>query len=531
MGFMGILALVVSVACGSGAVRVTKDSAGREWTLENWEEGGRPYPKDLLERERWYLLRNGEPWGGSRFGNRILTPGAWKWETVVTLPEPLSSRLWVTKDVPNPHHHKRWGGNWPMAALIASAGGEAIDLYLSATTCIVHVDLATKNIDVIGEPGSDGLTDGVGGAVRLSVSLMTADPATGRVYWVQGGKLRYVEKLLPYRDDRTGAVLRLPAVLDSDELYHQVTAPSGGALHKVYDGTKRGAATFAVRTCTRIERPLHIPGAQRGQRPLITPDGRGVYVSDFPTWKEETNYDRTTLVDIESGAILKRLKLPVPLPQNMTRQPLGDADGAGSHGGACVGMDGQIYTAQHTGSGGGPARLIGLDPDSGLFATLYDSVQGQSGKKRKSPVWDGPADTASLTASSTDYQTQCPRTGAIINGGWDNSGIRRYFDGFVTTIVNGDDQLGQGRPGWGNWARGMAPAFAYHNSEPAIAPNGDLYVADSQVIPQRVLRFYRTDWPSELPVYGFGDKHLPKKRLRELLVAYARDYVKKNEYR
>lgn len=526
----GVLTIVLALSAynsWSVQARMEKDGTGRNWELGSWQDGSRPYPFNLTQREELYNKRYGERWDGPLFGNRILTPGDWKWEAIATIPEPLASQLWVTKNDPNPHHQKRWGGSWPMPSLFAPGGERANDLYISATHGFVHLDLKTGQITFIGSSTEGGSKDGVSEKARIDASLSSVDVVTGRVYWVQGKSLRYVEKLLRYQEVKSGSEVLLPAILDYRELYRKVTAPSGGALEPVVRGGKRAAPVFVVRTCSQIRQAVYIPGSIRGARPLLTPDGKRIYIADGPTWKEESKYDETSLVEIGTGKALSRLKLAGEFPLNMLRPPLGDADGAGSHGANNAGIDGLIYTSQHTGSGGGPARLLAIEPESGKIITLYDSVQEGSGLKRKSPVWDGPADAKSLTAASTDYQIQCPRTGAIINGGWDNSGIRRYLGGFVTSIVNGDDHFAEGRPGWGSWGKGKGPFFAYHNCEPAVAPNGDLYLADPQSIPQRIIRIYRTDWPKEQPVYGYGERFMPRAKLEELVLEYAREYVAK----
>jgi hypothetical protein len=57
-----------------------------------------------------------------------------------------------------------------------------------------------------------------------------------------------------------------------------------------------------------------------------------------------------------------------------------------------------------------------------------------------------------------------------------------------------------------------------------VAPNGDLYIPITGK-PQRVLRVYRTDWPAEQPAYGYGEKFLPKAKIEELMLEYAKEYV------
>ncbi|RNC69645.1 MAG: hypothetical protein ED859_07505 [Desulfuromonadales bacterium] len=153
---------------------------------------------------------------------------------------------------------------------------------------------------------------------------------------------------------------------------------------------------------------------------------------------------------------------------------------------------------------------------------LYSSIEdGKPWSKRKSPLIDGPADAKSLDFTSTLWQVQCPRTGAIVNGGWDNTGIRRYHDGFVTSIVNGDEQYKvPPRPGW------KTPPLFYHgNSSPSVAPNGDLYIADDNAGFPRIIRIYRTDWPKEQPVNGYAEKFISKGKMEILMLEYARNYI------
>jgi hypothetical protein len=39
------------------------------------------------------------------------------------------------------------------------------------------------------------------------------------------------------------------------------------------------------------------------------------------------------------------------------------------------------------------------------------------------------------------------------------------------------------------------------------------------------VRYYRTDWPKEQPEYGYGEKFMPKARLEELMLEYAKKYI------
>jgi hypothetical protein len=170
--------------------------------------------------------------------------------------------------------------------------------------------------------------------------------------------------------------------------------------------------------------------------------------------------------------------------------------------------------------------MFSIDPKTGAVTMLYDSMASDGSWKKvrsKKIVIDGQSNAKSLVFTSTLWQVQCPRTGAIINGGWDNSGIRRYHDGFVTTIVNGD-WYNISRPGWEN-----APGFRHGNSNPSVAPNGDLYVPDVNSDVPRILRIYRTDWPDEQPVNGYAEKFMPKERVESLMLEYARKYIENYE--
>lgn len=180
-----------------------------------------------------------------------------------------------------------------------------------------------------------------------------------------------------------------------------------------------------------------------------------------------------------------------------------------------------IYVCEHDGAGGAQGRLYKVDPAAGKVTILYNSIPPDGNWwKSKPPIWDGPADYIDLHFVSTLHVIQCPRTGAILNGGWDNSGIRRYLDGFVTSVVNSVYNF-HGRQGWGK----DMPNFLHHNCEPAVAPNGDLYQADSINVPLRYIRIHRDDWPSQVPEYAYGEKYLPRAKLEEMMLAYGRHYI------
>jgi hypothetical protein len=172
-------------------------------------------------------------------------------------------------------------------------------------------------------------------------------------------------------------------------------------------------------------------------------------------------------------------------------------------------------------------RLFSIEPTSGRVTFLYDSsskLHKKPGNLLNSPgLLDGPADAQTLQAVSTKWQIQCPRTGAIYNGGWDGSGLRRYHDGFVTTLYSG------GANGRDTWPQASAFNGDSNGVQGTFAPNGDVYVADPGFIPQRIVRIYRADWPKEQPEYGYGEKFMPKARLEELMREYAQKYIANHE--
>ncbi len=149
---------------------------------------------------------------------------------------------------------------------------------------------------------------------------------------------------------------------------------------------------------------------------------------------------------------------------------------------------------------------------------------------------DGPADAASLRFVTTCFQVQCPRTGAIINGGWDCAGLRRYHDGFVTAVAQ-TSQMGSEspRPEWKG--RNVAP-FGSLQSSPDVAPDGSIYVTGNSIDDQyfkddslrlngvRIVRIWRTDWPDKQPVNGYTDRFLPLEEREKLMLEYAKSYIK-----
>lgn len=507
--------------------RHEKDSEGREWILKDWE-GIRSYPKDLMEREEWYRKKWGENWYGPKSGQRIYAPGNWKWEVVTTVPENMASRIKGSKG-----KFYEWGNRFDIRIFLWAPGGDdqVADIYVLSDNCFFHYDPITKKSNFIGNPDKEGLKDGVMEQAQLDSKKLNAtfDSITGRLYFIQDNKWRYVEKLLPYECSVNKGICYLPAVLDWNEIYRKVESPRGGKLQPAIKDGKRGDPVFVVRTNHALK-TLHLPGAKIGKRPLITPDGKGVYFSIKGSSEQLSDtftlYETTALFDIESGEMINKLKITDDVPRNnWNGTHRWTSDGPGSHGGNNLGYDGKIYTCQHGGAGGGPGRMFSIDPVKGKVTMLYDSMaEDGSWAKRKSPVIDGPADAKSLDFTSTLWQVQCPRTGAIINGGWDNTGIRRYHDGFVTTIA-GHNYGAFHKPARPDWS--MEFTNVHRNSNPSVAPNGDLYIADVHYEKPRIFRIYRTDWPSEQPVNDYAEKFMPREKVEAMRLEYATKYIEK----
>ncbi len=505
--------------------RREKDSTGREWVLNEWKDGLRPYPKDMEEREKWYKKKWGEDWYGPQKGQRIYSHGNWNWEVLVTVPPGMAEMIRrKPKDEIN-----AWGPRRrTMAFVWAPDGGQATDIYVQAGYCFYHYDMLSKQGSFIGNCQKSGKQDGdAEHALVFPEEATTMDNITGRLYFIQDRTWRYIEKLLPYECSLTKKIVYLPAVLDWNKLYRMVKSPFGGQLAPVIKAGIRSEPVFVVRSNHAIK-TLHLPGAHIGKRPLISPDGKGVYFAENmvggPLYDTFTNYEKTALFDIDTGNVIERLKLKSDVPRNnWSGTQRWTADGPGSHGGNNVGYDGMIYTAQHGGAGGGPGRMFSIEPGTGEITMLYDSMpEDGSWHKRKSPVIDGPADAISLDFTSTRWQVQCPRTGAIINGGWDNSGIRRYHDGFVTTIA-GHNYGEFHRPARTGWF--MDFNNVHGNSNPSVAPNGDLYMPDVNYKEPRILRIFRTDWPKEQPVNGYAEKFISREKTESLMLEFAKRYI------
>ncbi len=147
---------------------------------------------------------------------------------------------------------------------------------------------------------------------------------------------------------------------------------------------------------------------------------------------------------------------------------------------------------------------------------------------------DGPADAISLRFFTTCFQFQCPRTGAINNGGWDHAGLRRYHDGFVTSVAQTSQMQSEDpRPEW----KGQHVAnFGSVQSCPDAAPDGSIWMTDSQnsdymfkdelhLKGTRIVHMWRTDWPKEQPVNGYANQFLSPEKREELMLEYCKKYI------
>lgn len=542
----------------------------------------RPYPKDLKAREEWYRKKNGENWDGPLHGGRltgtyaIMTPGRWKC-AAISLPEALSNDLQEDRPGWRPRSWGPFGGSaWPLCVLYAPAAGEATDLYSTTAMGFVHLDMKTGKFTLIGNhkagegalserPSDSGgkgtglaYQDGTGDTARLTLhpgcgaSFPKMDDVTGRIFWIQpvpDGRahgcstgLRSVEKLLRYKDKSDGPSAGsgqgkeylLPAFLDAKDLYKKVKGPAGGELEPVMSGGIRAKPVFAVRTqkFPKVGDNDFLLGLRA---PALTPDGKGIYwrpmgkhdTPDTALSPCETKFDDMTICDLETG---KTRPLP-PLVKNALPPCPGFRvpSGAGTHVGQCSGIDGFIYIALHGGCGSYPMQLLRFDPETGMPGVLYNSNWGKWERDAGTKLWDGPADSQYLKVTSTKWGIQCPRTGAILTSGWDSAGLRRYQDGFVTHVIAGQRWGGRPGPDWWTGDKNDEPQFASFNAMVAVAPNGDMYSPDHhrnrEGRPLRVLHFYRTDWPKEQPEYGYGEKFMPRAKLEELMLEYARKYI------
>jgi RNA polymerase sigma factor (sigma-70 family) len=549
-----------------GEFRKEKDFAGREWTLTDWQEGERPYKKNLAEREAEYRKKWGEDWAGVKANagrsSGLYSPGKWAWEDFAVLQG-------ARKGSPG---NKAGKPRWQKAQVVVFAPGDEVTaIYVDTAHGIYHIDPFTKEMVHAGvewkdlkyhtgknawivwdEPMPELFKDGLDGNARLFPSrnqfgqYMTVDPVTGRLYFSQGTRirdmhatgyvrsvadirLRYVEKLLPYKVG--GKEMLLPAILDHNEMYKKVGA------EPVIVGGKRAKPRLAVRTTPLKDFKMAGFGRGWGEKIAITPDGKAVLAGGI------VGRGKVEIVEIDTGKVLGEIKVDGALPPSYA---------ADAHEAACgPEIDGLLYCCRHPGCGRGPGRLFSLDPKTGKITRLYDSLMAwpslEAGGKQEeraaytkaSGIQDGPADAVTLDFVTTCFQNQCPRTGAVVNGGWDGSGLRRYHDGFVTTWIDsqhgGKADVRFGRPEWNEYVS----QFAGLQQPPAIGPDGSIYIVDvsGDRSPEMkrintawdgdvlVIRISRTDWPKEQPVNGYANQFLSPEKREELRLEYVKKYI------
>ncbi|MCK5850007.1 MAG: hypothetical protein KAH23_03755 [Kiritimatiellae bacterium] len=577
----GILAAQETTSYTPDNTRREKDSKDKEWILTEWEDGTRPYPKNLKKREEWYKEKWGEHWAGkkhkSQGGEYTMSPGIWKHEEIVVIPEGRRALPGIKGFRPRMIKSQ--------AIVYAPGDGENVTAIYAATSFgVYHVDPKTKAITFAGKiPSYEYLEhpkhkgklsrgkprlylkyadtavaskDGIDGEARACPTQnnygnwFTADPVLGRVYFLQGtvpnGKggmkspsvIRYAEQLRPYM--LNGKKVLLPGFLDYKKMYAKVNASP-----VMIDG-KRAPAHVSIRTVPIPPSKMGLPGPHAwGKRMILSPDGQHIYMETKSTWPGTFNQIHafnvitgkdTGSVPVKKGSVPKRFC-------------------ADAHSATSGRFDGHIYQAFHPGCGTGPGRLFSINLANGSITKLYDSLQawpsltlggdkknkGKAYKAFKSIVRkmdsnDGPADAVSLRFTTTCYQLQCPRTGAVINGGWDCSGLRRYHDGFVTSIAQ-TRQMGSRspRPEWKG--QHVAP-FGSLQSSPDAAPDGSIYVTGNGIDDKyfendslrlnglRIVRIWRTDWPAKQPVNGYANKFLSLEKREKLMLEYAKNYIK-----
>lgn len=555
----GDAAPIFNVSDKNTQPQTEQDLSGKTWTLTGWTEGERPYKKNLIEREKEYQKKWGEGWAGaphkSHADSFIMNPGVWKWEEFVVIPDSRKASPGL----------KGNGPKWPksQANVFAPGGGQEITAVWSVTGFgIYHVDAKTKQItyagvipnyeyesksgkdmqiilkDPVPEPVKDGLDD----KARLQPSRnqygnwLTTDQVTGRVYFEQkvsaGNLLRYAEELRPYMVG--GKEMLLPAILDYKDMYKQV-----GATPVLKDG-KRAPARIAVRTSPVQLGKGQLPGPGGwGRKVILSADGRRAYFSKKSGFEEIHAYEIDTGKDL--GAV----------PQFSMNIPKGYCSDA--HQATSGSLDGMLYQCFHPGCGTGPGRLFSVDLKTGKILRLYDSLQAwpalefgsnrseqEDARKRwltllRTSCSSGPADAINLQFRTTCFQTQCPRTGAIINGGWDGSGLWRYHDGFVTSMAQTLQMTSNdARP---EWKGQNVAAFGSLQSCPDVAPDGSIWLTDCEISDRyftgdklrlegtRVMHLWRTDWPMEQPVNGYADQFVSPEKREAMMLEYCKKYM------
>jgi hypothetical protein len=258
---------------------------------------------------------------------------------------------------------------------------------------------------------------------------------------------------------------------------------------------------------------------------ILSTDGRSVYVQGGTGLQ---------VVDLATGAAKPVTVNAAVIPKDRNK-----------HGGVCGRWDGCLYNCSGQGSGPKGGVLFRVDLAKGGVEILYDSLSAEdstrvAAMKAVGGIWSGPADAVSLHFSSTKFQVQCPRTGAVYNSGWDGAGVPRYHDGFVSCFAH--SSWGNSRPEW----KDRFTATFGNDYVMDIAPNGDKYVCDlcnkgtrhprpkqrlagydreELVDGIRLIRMWRTDWPEKQPVAGYWNSVFPPEEREKLMLEHCRNYI------
>ena len=414
------------------------------------------FPINFVERKVWYKEKNGENWGWLTFRDRrgerlILTPGSWKMDHLCGAG--LHRTSVFLSDMDGPLLSSSFDSRLYQGVVIAPNGR---DLYAYGMACIYYYDLDAGQSQVIGTPYRPGHRDGpaeqalLGMVPTMNRRQIAMDYSSGRVYFRAGVypkdyRIRYVEK----QSDGT----------------HQV-------------GTIQGFNKLL------------------GQFLLVSSDGNFVYIIHH-------DYNKTILskLSVNSGKVLSRINVSDENGKNVIK--------LNWHTNVDMGMDGFIYLGSGGEAGGNGMSLYRINPENGYSETIFNTYRGQNGQMdtRKDKKWyasilkgdvmaDGPAGSPYLFCRSTADITCCPRTGAIYFSGWDGYGIRRFFDGYLTTLISpyGDADHPKAfeglRPGLGKQGYGLCN-FVYGSLSIGVDPKGDIYMNAQGSI----MKIYRTDWP------------------------------------
>lgn len=413
------------------------------------------FPKDLEEREAWYRKKNGEDWGWLKFRDRrgeklILSPGDWGIEQ--SCGAGLGRVSVFLSDLDGPSLSASFDSRMYHGIVIAPNG---TDLFAYGMACIYHYNVNTGQAQLIGTPYRPGHRDGPAEQALLGMrptsnnGQIAMDYSSGRIYFRAG-----VHK----KDFRIRYVKR------------------------------RKDGTYWVDTIPNFNQGL-------GQYLFVSLDGQYLYLI-----RHDNKVTKINQIDIGTGRIVSSKKVKygdyVLVKKNW-------------HTSMEMGTDGYIYLGSGGECGGNAMSLYKIDPLSGQATKVFDTYRGPNGQMdtRKDREWykailgglveaDGPVGNPYLFCRSTSDITYCPRSGAIYFAGWDGYGIRRYLDGYLTTLISpfGDHTKPKNfqglRHGLGTAVNGLID-FVHGSNSIGIAPNGDIYMNAQGA----VMRIFRRDWP------------------------------------